>query len=112
MRWHAVFGLPEGEGPRHGLPRTGEVRLAEVRPAEVRPAEVCPAKVRPNEAPQPEVRPGEVRTNVAVLATPHVPRTHALVQQCDVLVVRHRSIPVPIRIFSGMPVVCKAGGRR
>ena len=20
MRWRAVFGLPEGEGPRHGLP--------------------------------------------------------------------------------------------
>lgn len=36
-----------------------------------------------------EVRPAEVRTGVRVLATPRVPGLHALLEQCDVLVVRH-----------------------
>jgi hypothetical protein len=47
-----------------------------------------------------------------VLITPCVPCLHALPEQCDMLVVRHRSIPVPIQIFSGKRVPCKAGGRR
>ena len=37
---------------------------------------------------------------------PRVPGVNALLEQCDVLVVRHRSIWVPIRIFSGMQVIC------
>jgi hypothetical protein len=36
---------------------------------------------------------------------------HTLLKQCDVLVVRHGSIPVPIWIFSGTEVLCKGGSR-
>ena len=38
--------------------------------------------------------------------TPRVPGSHALLEQCDVLVVRHRIIPVPMPIFSGMRGLC------
>src|SRR5262249_18491717 len=65
-----------------------EVRLAEVRPAEVRFAEVLTV----------EVRSPEVRTDVGVLVTPLVPSGHALLEDLrDVLVVRHRSIPLRAR---------------
>jgi hypothetical protein len=40
--------------------------------------------------------------------TPLVPDRRALLEQCDVLVVRHRSILVPIPIFSGVQMRCKA----
>src|SRR5262249_8542179 len=86
--------------------RAPEVRLEEDRLPEVRPGEVRPAEVRPT-----EVRVAEVRADVGVLATPCVPGGHVPLEQCHVLGVRHRSISVPIRIFSGMRVVCKAGGR-
>ena len=66
--------------------RLGEVRLGEVRPEEVR---------------LPEVRPPEVRPDVGVLATPLVPGGHALLEQCDVLVVGHRTILVLIPILAG-----------
>jgi hypothetical protein len=117
---------------RLGLGRLpGDIAIeAEVRPAEVRPAEDRPAEVRPHEVRLPEVRlvevrlcevlpakvcdpevrpaePAEVRVDVGVLVTPRVPGDRALLEQCDVLVVRHRSIPVPIRIFSGMQALCK-----
>ena len=49
---------------------------AEVRPEEVRPA---------------EARFVEVRHDVGGLTTPRVPRSHALLEQCDVLIVRHVS---------------------
>ena len=48
-----------------------------------------------------EIRPAEVRLllsalkvrkDVVILSTPRVPGSHALLEQCDVLVVRHRSI--------------------
>jgi hypothetical protein len=45
--------------------------------------------------------------DVGVLVTPRVPGGHALFEHCDVLIVRHLSIPVPIRIFSPMKVLCK-----
>src|SRR5262245_38291437 len=64
-----------------------EARLAEVRPPEVRPAEVGLAEVR-----LAEVRLAEVRTSARVLVTPRVPGGRALLEQCDVLLVRHRSI--------------------
>jgi hypothetical protein len=84
-------------GPDEVLP--AEVRAAEVRVGEVRSAEVRPAEVRPPEVP-PELHLTlpftEVRgpaTNVqAKLTTPLVPGSHALLEQCDLLVVSHRII--------------------
>src|SRR5262245_18567138 len=82
--------------------------VAEVCPEEVRPEKVCPCeirldKVRPGQVRVPEVRPaevrseevriGEVRADIGVFVTPLVPGGHTLLQQCDVLVVRHESTP-------------------
>jgi hypothetical protein len=39
----------------------------------------------------------EVRTDIGVLVTPFVPGRHALLEQCDVLVVRHGSAPEVLR---------------
>src|SRR5262249_32649387 len=98
--------------------RPAEVRAAEVRPAEVRLGEVRPAEVRLEEVRRAEggpaeirlgdARPGEgradvgaeVRTDVGVLVAPLVPDGHALLQQCDVLVVRHGSTPRSVRLVS------------
>src|SRR5262249_25180756 len=87
--------------------RPGEVRLAEVRPSEVRPSEVRPAELHPKEAclvevrlagvPPAEARPAEVPTAFGVPLAPLVPGLHALLEQRDVLVVRHRSILVPMQ---------------
>jgi hypothetical protein len=64
---------------RHGEVRHDEDRLAEVSPAEARLAEVHLA----------EVHLVEVRTDVGILVTPRVPRGHPLLENRDVLVVRH-----------------------
>jgi hypothetical protein len=72
-----------------------EVRPAEVRPAEVRAAtvrlpEVRPAEVRLDEGLVGEESAAEVRADVGALITPRIPSVHALLEQCDVLVVRHQ----------------------
>lgn len=69
--------------------RPVKFRLVEVRLAEDRPVEACLAEFRPGEA-----RPAEVRLDVAVLVTPLVPGVHVLLEQCDMLVVRHRVSPL------------------
>ena len=71
--------------------RPAELRRAEVRRAEVRHAEVCPAEVRHAEVRPAEERPAEAWNNVRVLAPPSVPGVHVLLEQCDVIVVRHGS---------------------
>jgi len=47
-------------------------------------------------APLMEVRLAEVRTDVGVLVTPRVPGLYPLLEQCDVLVVRHESTRVVV----------------
>src|SRR6516225_1552357 len=82
--------------------RLADARVDEVCPAEVRPAEVRPAEVRPGKVPLAEIRPGEslgevriakICKEVGVLVTPCVPGVHTLLENRDVLVVRHRSTP-------------------
>src|SRR5262245_25642961 len=78
------------------------MRVAKVRPPEVRRFRHLHALeaaklsevyqlfvVLPAEINLGEVRPAEVRDNVGILLTPRVPGGHALLEQCDVLVVRH-----------------------
>src|SRR5262249_8843488 len=65
--------------------RPAEARLADARPAEGRPAEALPADSRLADA-----RPAEVHP-IGVPVTPRVPGGDPLLEQCDVLVVRHGS---------------------
>jgi hypothetical protein len=64
-----------------------------------RPADaVSPrAEVHGAEVPSVDLRPAEVRTDVGVRATPRVPGVHALLEQCDVIVVRDGSHPEGLR---------------
>jgi len=83
--------------------RLAEVRLAEARPLEVRPSEVRPAEVRlakvrlaevrTTEVRQYEVRLAKVRLDIGIPVTPSVPGGLALLEQRDVLFVRHGSTP-------------------
>src|SRR5262245_24863313 len=82
-----------GPTPTQSEVRPAEVHLAQVRAAEVRRAEVCIEKARPVEVRLAEVRLPEVRNNFGILAPPSVPGGHALLEQCDMLVVRHGSTP-------------------
>src|SRR5262249_49325156 len=66
---------------------------SEVRPAEVRPPEVRLAEVRTTEVRQYEVRLAKVRLDIGIPVTPSVPGGLALLEQCDVLLVRHGSTP-------------------
>ena len=57
-------------------------------PGEVHLAEDCAAEVRPVEVQAIELGPTKVRADVGVFITPGVPRRDAILEYCDVLVVR------------------------
>ena len=78
----------------------------EISPGEVRSNEVRLAEVRAEEVGLEEVRPAELRQDIGVLVTPRVPGLHALLEDRDVFVVRHWSIPSADTILSGMQGLC------
>jgi hypothetical protein len=61
--------------------------LVRFAPARFTSKRFAPAEIRPDEARSGEVRSSEVRTDISVLVTPCVPGLHALLEQCDALVV-------------------------
>ena len=98
-----------------------EVRLHERGVCKIGPTEVSPVQTRIIQVRSREVHFGEpsllevrlleIRADVGVLITPCIPSGHALLEYRDVLLVCHRTLPVPIRIFSGSRGLTRGAGR-